>query len=45
MPRITNGNLNATRIQPGYELLRSNYVSTTRNRYNVAQGGPIRAVT
>lgn len=39
---FTNGNLNATRIQPGYELLRSNAVSTTRYPYSVAQSGPLR---
>lgn len=40
--KFTNGNLNATRIQPGYELLRTNAVATTRTPYSMAQNGPLR---
>ena len=40
--KFTNGNLNATRIQPGYDLLRTNPVTSTRFPYSVAQSGPLR---
>lgn len=36
---FTNGNLNTTRIQPGYEMLNPNPVPTTRTPFN---GGPLR---